>query len=86
MLPKEQAVRLCSECHSRDSRLNATLYKFQSKEARNKYGFVNAVVGNDAYVIGANRNYFLNVISVVIFGLTMLGLALHIVLRIIKKV
>lgn len=86
VLPKEQAVRLCSECHSRDSRLMSTLYKFQSVEARNTYRFVNAVVINDAYVIGANRNYFLNVVSAVIFGLIFVGFALHMVLRIIKKV
>ena len=86
VLPKEEAVRLCSECHSRDSRLMTTLYKFQSKEARNTYGFVNAVVINDAYVIGANRNYVLNLVSVIIFGLAFLGMALHIVFRVIKKV
>ena len=48
--------------------------------------FVNAVVINNAYVIGANRNYVLNIVSVVIFGLVFMGLVLHIVLRIIKKV
>ncbi len=86
VLPKEEAVRRCSECHSKDSRLMATLYKFRSKEERNNYGFLNAVVINDSYVIGATRNYVLNMISIVIFGLTVLGLALHIVFRIIKKV
>jgi hypothetical protein len=84
--PVEKAVRMCSECHSKNSLLMATLYKFQSKEARNEFGFINAVVINDAYVIGANRNYYLNLISVVIFGLTFLGIFLHIILRIQKKV
>jgi hypothetical protein len=64
----------------------ATLYKFQSLEARNEYGFINAVVMNEAYVIGANRNYFLNLISVIIFGLTFFGMLVHIALRIINKV
>ncbi|MCK4852669.1 MAG: cytochrome c3 family protein [Bacteroidales bacterium] len=86
VLPKEQAVQNCSECHSSDSRLMATLYKFQSKEARNKYGFFNAVVMNEAYVIGANRNYYLNVISLVIFGLVFAGLAIHTLARIFNKV
>jgi len=86
ILPKEQAVRRCEECHSRDSRLMVTLYKFQAKEARSKYGFVNAAIINDAFVIGANRNYFLNLLSGIIFALTFLGLVLHIGLRIIKKV
>jgi hypothetical protein len=64
----------------------STLYKFRSVEAMNTYGFMNSVVINDAYVIGANRNYVLNVVSAVIFGLIFVGLALHMVLRIIKKV
>jgi hypothetical protein len=86
VLPKEEAVQNCSECHSSDSRLMATLYKFQSIEARNQYGFFNAVVMNEAYVIGANRNYFLNLVSLVIFGLVCVGLAVHIVARIVNKV
>ncbi|KPK84951.1 MAG: hypothetical protein AMS27_08560 [Bacteroides sp. SM23_62_1] len=85
VMPKDEAVHLCSECHSRNSLLMVTLYKFQSKEARNKYGFFNAVVMNDAYVIGANRNYFLNVVSLVIFGLTFLGIIIHIGFRIFNK-
>ncbi len=84
ILPKEEAVHRCSECHSRNSLLLVTLYKFQSKEARNKYGFFNAVVMNDAFLIGANRNYLLNLISLAIFGLTFLGIMLHILFRIIR--
>ncbi|HEC44201.1 MAG TPA: hypothetical protein ENI20_15370 [Bacteroides sp.] len=84
--PKEKAVRLCSKCHSSNSILMHTLYKFQSREARGEYGFINAVVMNEAYVIGANRNKYLNMISVILFGLTFLGLLAHISFRIIKKV
>lgn len=84
--PKEMAVHLCSECHSQNSLLTHTLYKFQAREARNELGFVNAVVMNEAYVIGANRNIYLNIISVIIFGLTFLGVFVHATIRIIKKV
>jgi hypothetical protein len=86
VLPKEEAVQNCNECHSSDSRLIQTLYKHQSLEAREKYGFLNAVVINYAYVIGANRNYILGRISLFLFGLVVLGLATHAVFRIIKKV
>jgi hypothetical protein len=86
VLPSDQAVRRCSECHSTDSRLMHTLYKFQSIEERNQYGFFNGVVMNEAYVIGANRNYFLNVISIVIFGAVFLSIGLHLVFRILRKV
>ena len=63
----------------------ATLYKFQTREARSEYGFLNAVVMNDAYVIGANRNYWLNIISAFIFGITFLGILIHLFFRIRSK-
>jgi hypothetical protein len=83
--PKENAVRRCSECHSTNSILMHTLYKFQSKEARNQYGFFNGVVMNEGYVIGANRNYFLNVVSLLIFGIAFVSIGIHITFRILRK-
>ena len=83
IVPKNEAVRNCTECHSRDSRLMHTLYKFQIKEGR-KVGFANSVIINDAYVIGANQNPLLNALSLVIFGLTLLVILFHAVLRYIK--
>ena len=85
ILPKEQAVRKCTECHSKNSRLMSTLYKFQSKENRTKAGFLNATILNKSYVIGANRNYILNRISVAIFIITLILISFHIILRIIFK-
>lgn len=84
ILPKEEAVHHCTECHSSNSILLSTLYKFQSKENRNKFGFFNAVVINDVYLIGAGWNYLLNLISLIIFGLTFMGIMYHITVRIIK--
>lgn len=83
ILPKEQAVKNCSECHSRDSRLMHTLYKFQIQEGR-KGGFANGIIINNAYVIGANQNIVLNRLSVLVFLATFLVVAFHTVLRIIK--
>jgi hypothetical protein len=82
---KENAVRLCVECHSQNSLLMASLYKFQAQEKRNNLGFFNATILNESYVIGANRNYFLNMTSLVIFGLVMLGIGVHLFLRIRAK-
>lgn len=84
LLPKEQAVRRCTECHSSDSRLMATLYKFQSKERRST-GFINGVIINDSYVIGATRNFYLNVLSLIIFGGLLLVIMVHIGFRIKRK-
>jgi hypothetical protein len=85
ILPKDQAVKKCAECHSRNSLLMATLYKFQVKENRQKYGFLNTVILNDSFVIGANRNYFLNVISLGVAVLALAWVIVHIILRILLK-
>ena len=83
--PSEEAVRNCVECHSKNSLLMSTLYKYESRKSRSKYGFLNGVILNDSYVIGANRNYYLNVISIVIFILTMGGIFVHAALRIATR-
>lgn len=82
---KDKAVRKCVECHSQNSLLMATLYKFESVEKRNSLGFFNATILGEHYIIGANRNYYLNVASLIIFGLTLLGIIIHSILRFINK-
>lgn len=84
VLPAEQAVRNCVDCHSTNSILMASLYKHQIVERRNKYGFFNAAITGEAYIIGANRNYYFNVISVLIFGLVLIGITVHATLRYIN--
>ena len=81
ILPKEKAVQNCTECHSKDSRLVHSLYKFDVKEGR-KAGFVNSMMINNSYVIGANQNVALNRLSLLIFGLTLLVILFHTYLRI----
>lgn len=79
--PKEKAVKLCVECHSANSMLMASLYKYQSMESRTKQGFLNGAILSDSYVIGANRNYILNFTSLGIFGLVIVIIIIHAVLR-----
>lgn len=83
--PKEEAIKLCVECHSKDSRLLASLYKYQFTNERSITGFSNEAMLEDSYVIGANRNYYLNVISIGLFVMVFLGLCIHAFLRIIIK-
>ena len=83
ILPSKDAVRNCTECHSRDSRLMHTLYKFQVQEGR-KAGFINGIIINDAYVIGANQNVIMNRLSVLLFLMTFLVIAVHTIMRITK--
>jgi hypothetical protein len=85
ILPKEQAVHLCSDCHSTNSILRTKLYKYHAEESRVDQGYYNAVILNEAYVIGANRNRYLNLLSLMFFGLALSGIGVHIVARIIKK-
>jgi len=81
--PMEEAVRRCNECHSQNSILMTTLYKFQSKEQRQS-GFFNGIILNQSYVIGANRNEYLNIVSLIIFIGLLLVIGIHIVFRIRK--
>lgn len=84
IMPKSDAVKNCTECHSKDSRLMHTLYKFESLEQR-KGGFVNGIIINNSYVIGANQNVWLNRLSLLVFGMTLLVIGFHTFLRIKKQ-
>ncbi len=84
ILPKEKAVRKCVECHSSNSRLMASLYKFQVIQSRKEKGLA-GILKNQAYIIGANRNKMFNKISIIISIIVIAGIALHAALRIIKK-
>ena len=60
----------------------ATLYKYKIKEVRSAKGFFRGVVANDSYVIGANRNYYLNILSLILLlVVVILGIIIHAVLR-----
>ena len=85
IMPKKFAVKRCVECHSQNSMLMASLYKFQAKENRSKIGFLNAIILNNAFVIGANRNVILNNVSVIIFLCGILLALGHLTLRMVYK-
>ena len=82
--PKEEAVKLCNECHSKNSLLMASLYKFESKVQR-RDGFFNGIILNESYVIGANRNEYLNLLSLIIFIGVIGIIGIHIAFRIRKN-
>jgi thiosulfate reductase cytochrome b subunit len=62
-----------------------SLYKYKVKESRNELGFFNAAVLGESYIIGANRNYYLNFVSILLFGFVIAGLLFHGVLRFLKN-
>ncbi len=83
--PKSKAVHHCVECHSTNSILMASLYKYKVQEGRSKAGFYNGVIMNEGYVIGANRNYYLGLISLIMFVCVAGGILIHASLRIIIR-
>lgn len=85
ILPKEKAVRRCVECHSKNSRLLLSLYKMQFTDQRSLTGFSNAEILDEAYIIGANRNYYLNRLSLILFGFVLIFIVVHATLRITIK-
>jgi Cytochrome c3 len=86
IMSSENAVKKCVDCHSSNSILLGTLYKYQAKESRARFGFINgAIINNDAYVIGANRSSWLNIASLIIFGLTLGAIVIHTLFRITTK-
>ena len=84
ILPKEEAVRRCAECHSTNSLLQDKLYKYLSVEARSENGIKSAIT-NKSYVIGKNNYKMLNILSFIILGLVLTGISFHTLLRIIKR-
>ncbi|MFZ4522339.1 MAG: cytochrome c3 family protein [Bacteroidales bacterium] len=84
VMPKKFAVRKCESCHSKNSILYASLYKHQISEVIEKEGIVKALLMGDATTIGPDKSNTLNIISLVIFGLTILVIVIHAAFRIKK--
>lgn len=86
ILPADSAISDCIRCHSQNSVLMGSLYKFRIIESRKSSGFVNAaIIENNSYVIGANRSRFMNIASILIFILAVLAMAVHTAFRIRKS-
>jgi predicted CXXCH cytochrome family protein len=83
ILPKEDAVKNCTECHSSNSKLEASLYRYLAIEERSEKGFIKGALFTETFIVGANQNTLLNKISIIIFILLFGGLLLHAFLRIV---
>ncbi len=82
---KDKAVRLCVECHSTNSRLKASLYKYQNLQVRSDKGKALNLLTNKSYIIGTHQSPFLKTLSYVIFVLALIGIIIHATFRILKK-
>lgn len=85
ILPKEKATRDCAECHSKNSILQASLYKYQNLSSRSGDGKINTILSNQSYVIGAYQNRTLNIVLLFILMATLGGIITHTIFRIRKK-
>ena len=85
ILPKENATKDCAQCHSKNSILQASLYKYQNLNSRSEDGKINTIFSNKSYVIGAYQNHSLNIILLLILLGTLGGISIHAIFRIIKK-
>lgn len=84
VVAKKFAVRKCESCHSKNSILYASLYKYQFSEKIQQVGILKGLLLGDATSIGPDKSNTLNLISLVIFGLTLAGILVHAFLRIKK--
>lgn len=80
---KDKAVQRCAECHSQNSILKETLYKYQNEGM--SYSEDRGDNIKSPQLIGGNRNYVLNFASIIIFLMVMGGIGIHVILRIIFK-
>ena len=85
ILPKTEAVRNCAKCHSTNSILKASLYKYENLQARSADGAFKSMLTNQSYVIGTNQSPVLKMIMIILFFATIAGIAIHLIFRILKK-
>lgn len=85
ILSKDKAVKKCVQCHSSDSKLKASLYKYQNLQKRSEKGFGSAILTNSSYTIGTHQSPILKLLSIAIFLATLVGIIIHSIFRIFKK-
>jgi len=76
ILSARSAVRDCVECHTANSALLEKYYRHMAEEDREE-GFLNAVLLNNYYMLGATRNQKLEKVMYGLLGLAFLGICLH---------
>ena len=77
ILPASQALRDCATCHAQNSMLVTKLYSHLALKERAEHGWINSVLFNNAYLVGATRNRWIDWGMWIVAGLTILGVAAH---------
>jgi hypothetical protein len=85
ILSKDKAVRKCVECHSTNSKLKASLYKYTNLQNRTDSTSIRSIFSNESYVIGAQQFPLLKKLSYLIVALCFAGIGIHLFFRYLKK-
>ena len=85
IMKKDQALKNCVECHSTNSMLKASLYKYQNIQARAEKGTISTVLSNPSYIIGTNQSPLLKLLSIIIFVATLAFVVIHSIFRSLNK-
>lgn len=85
ILPGSKSVRQCETCHSKNSALRASLCSYYLKSNINESGVIKGFLFSKTCSIGPDNDNTLNIISLVVFGITLSGIILHITFRIISS-
>ncbi|HAQ19543.1 MAG TPA: hypothetical protein DCR40_09975 [Prolixibacteraceae bacterium] len=85
ILGKDHAVKKCVECHTANSRLKASLYKYENLQKRSEKGGIHIVLSNSSYMIGTHQSPLLKLLSFLIFFAVLSGIIIHLLFRIFKK-
>lgn len=85
MREEEDADQGCMSCHSTGSIMMTRHYRYHDEFEGSDLGFHNAALMQDTYVMGANRNRYIDYISYAIIGITLLVLGVYGVNRLIHK-
>lgn len=82
VLSKEKAVKDCNECHSRNSLMAEKMFRSEPGGKLQK-GFYNGKMTGYVYLAGANRNGYLNMVSLIVFSLMLIAVMVHIIIRVV---
>ena len=85
VLPAEQSLSQCEACHSANTILTHTLYRFRPAPSGNTLGFVNPLYLREQDIIGSNRNHYFLTVTAILLMITAGILLLHLIIRAILK-
>ncbi len=84
IVDSERAKRECVACHSSEADLLVRLYKHRVGEERESAGFMNSIILNESYIVGATRNQVLDELSVLFAVLVLSMFSSHALVRVAR--